>query len=79
MKKIAARLAILIPAAAAASVLAFSSVSPSRAELQGVGSPGLPPPPPKSCVTVVGTTPDGMLVLSNGMLVAADGTISTLP
>ncbi len=78
MKKIASRLAYLIPAAAAAVVLVFSSVGTSHAELQGVGGGSLPPPPPKCTGTVIGVTSNGMLILSNGTVVAPDGTTAVL-
>lgn len=75
MKKIVVRLACLIPAAAAAGVLMTSSVNASRAELQGVGSPGLPPPGPKSCSMTA--LPSGCTLLSDGTTYCTDGTILT--
>lgn len=75
MKKIAVRLACLIPAAAAAAVLMTSSVNSSRAELQGVGSPGLPPPGPKA--SALTTLPTGCNLLSDGTIFCTDGTILT--
>jgi hypothetical protein len=52
-----------------------SSVNASRAELQGVGSPGLPPPGPKSCSMTA--LPSGCTLLSDGTTYCTDGTILT--
>ncbi|HZO91214.1 MAG TPA: hypothetical protein VFB38_23015 [Chthonomonadaceae bacterium] len=74
MNKLAARLAHFASAVALTGVLLCSNVTASRAELQGVGSPGLPPPPPKTtCQFAPVIIDDNFVIYGDGLFVTPDG------